>query len=126
MECTKVRKSFCPWQCAYPLGRKRIIFGNQVGVESPPRKKRIGGGKRDNEGLQTVASIGHVLCIDLSSHRVSPSLRVVIFTPPPWAWSLVFLPHLMRHFSDVCHDERIQHCTQFCHLESNLLYFIHS
>ena len=79
----KCGNPFCPWQCPYPLGRKSIIFERQVGVKSPPRKKRIGGGKRDNEGLQTVASIGHVLCVDLSSLRVSPSLRVVIFTCPP-------------------------------------------
>ena len=78
-----MRKSFLPLAMPLPPGRKRIIFERQVGVKSSPRKMRIGGGKRDNEGLQTVASIGHVLCVDLSSLRVSPSLRVVIFTCPP-------------------------------------------
>ena len=39
----------------------------------------------------------------------------------PWACSLVFLPHLMRHFSDVC-----QNCTQFYHLESKYVSSIHN
>ena len=61
-------------------GRKRITFEKQAGVKSLPGRKRIGGEKRDNEGLQTVANVGHVLCVDLSSLRVLPSWRVVILT----------------------------------------------
>ena len=47
--------------------------------------------------------------------------KVTHFYVPPWACSLVFLPHLMRHFSDVC-----QNCTQFYHLESKYVSSIHN
>ena len=81
----KCGNPFSPWQRPYPLGRKRIIFEKQVGVKSPPIKKRIGGGKRQRSGTraQTAASVGHMLCVDLSSLRVSPSLRVLTFTRAP-------------------------------------------
>ena len=81
----KCGNPFSPWQCPYPLGKKRIILEKQVGVKSPPRKKRIGGGKRGNEGLQLRLwpALDNMLCVDLSSLRVSPSLRVVIFTRSP-------------------------------------------
>ena len=100
-----MRKSFFSLAMLLPPGEETYYFQEASGREITTQKEEDRQREKGQRGTtaQTVASVGHMFCVDLSSLRVSPFLRVVTFTPPPPACSLVFLPHLMRHFSDVCH-----------------------
>ena len=98
----KCGNPFCPWQCPYPLGRKRIIFERQVGVKSTQKEEDR---RREKRQRGTTDCGQHWTCAlrwSLFPPRVT-FLAGCNFYVPPWACSLVFLPHLMRHFSDVCH-----------------------
>ena len=66
-------------------GEEKYYFREASGREITTQKEEDRRREKRQRGTtaQTVASIGHVLCVDLSSLRVSPSLRVVIFTCPP-------------------------------------------
>ena len=80
-----MRKSFFPLAMPLPPGEETYYFREASGREITTQKEEDRRKEKRQQGTraQTVASVGHMLCVDLSSLRVSPSLRVVTFTGAP-------------------------------------------
>ena len=80
-----MRKSFFSLAMLLPPGEETYYFQEASGREITTQKEEDRRREKRQRGTtaQTVASVGHMFCVDLSSLRVSPSLRVVTFSPPP-------------------------------------------